>query len=260
MGFRRAQKRVRQFQGMAIRKHGRPSQGQAIYVRKTTIAQRWAHQGQKKERKEEEEKLPKEYQRHWKVFDEKLAQRFPPERGEDMKITLLPNAPQTINCKVYPLNRKETDTLRKFLTEEEEKGYINQGSSSYTVPVFFVGKKDLEELRPVMDYRELNQWTKRDNNPLPNIRTALENLRGGELFSKFDLQWGYKNLRIREEDQPKAAFKTVFGTYIPRVTYFGLTNAPPTFQRVIHQDLRPILQKYPQNVGNYLDDVWVVTG
>ena len=110
-----------------------------------------------------------------------------------------------------------------------------------------------------MDYREINKWTVKDNNPLPNIRTALENLREGELFSKFDLRWGYKNLRIKTEDQYKAAFKTVFGTYIPAVTYFGLTNAPPTFQRVIAEDLRPILQKYPRNTGNYLDDVWVVT-
>ena len=73
------------------------------------------------------------------------------------------------------------------------------------------------------------------------------------------MRWGYKNLRIRTEDQNKAAFKTIFGTYIPKVTYFGLTNTPPTFQRVIAKDLRPILQKYPQNIGNYLDDVWVVT-
>ena len=81
----------------------------------------------------------------------------------------------------------------------------------------------------------------------------------GELFSKFDLQWGYKNLRIKEEDQYKAALKTTFGAYIPKVIYFGLTNAPPTFQQVIHQDLQPVLQKYPWNVGNYLDDIWVVT-
>jgi len=176
-----------------------------------------------------------------------------------MAIKLLPNAPTSINCKVYLLNRKETDILRKFLAEEEEKGYIKQGSSPYTAPVFFIGKKDSEELRPVMDYRELNKWTERDNNPLPNIRTALENLQEGELYSKFDLRWGYKNLRIREEDQTKAVFKTTFGTYIPKVTYFGLTNVPPMFQRVIHQDLRPILQKYLQEVGNYLDDIWIVT-
>ena len=201
------------------------------------IAQQWAQRRREKEGRKEEEKLPTEYERHWKVFNEKLAQRFPPERGEDMRITLLPDAPPVINCKVYPLNKRETDVLREFLTEEEKKGYIRQGSLSYTAPVFFVRKKDLEELRPVMDYQELNRWTRRDNNPLPNIRTVLENLQGGELFSKFDLRWGYKNLRIKEEDQPKAAFKTIFRTYIPRVTYFGLTNAPPMFQQVIHQDL-----------------------
>ena len=174
-----------------------------------------------------------------------------------MKISLLPGAPTSINCKVYPLNQKETEILKEFLEEEEKKGYIKPGSSPYTAPVFFVRKKDSEELRPVMDYRELNKWTIKDNNPLPNIRTALESLRGGELFSKFDLRWGYKNLRVKAEDQYKAAFKTIFGTYIPAVTYFGLTNAPPTFQRVITEDLRPILQRYPRNVGNYLDDACV---
>ena len=51
----------------------------------------------------------------------------------------------------------------------------------------------------------------------------------------------------------------MFGTYVPKVTYFGLTNAPPTFQRIIHQDLQPILQKYPKNFRNYLDDTWIVT-
>ena len=81
-----------------------------------------------------------------------------------------------------------------------------------------------------MDYREINKWTIQDNNPLPNINTALENLKGGQLFSKFDLRWGYKNIRIKPEDRNKAAFKTTFGVYIPNVTYFGLTNAPPAFQ------------------------------
>jgi hypothetical protein len=57
----------------------------------------------------------------------------------------------------------------------------------------------------------------------------------------------------------KAAFKTVFRTFIPNITYFGLTNAPPTFQRVVYLDLHPLLQKYPQELGNYLDDVWIVT-
>jgi len=236
MGFQQAQEKVRWFQNVAIQKCGKPIEGHTLYLKKTTTSQKMAQEG-RKVREPDKVELPKEYQKHWRVFSESQAQHFPPEREESMTIKLLPNAPTSINCKVYPLNRKETDTLRKFLAEEEEKGYIKQGSSPYTAPVFFVGKKDSEELRPVMDYHELNKWTEKDNNPLPNIRTALKNLREGELYSKFDLHWGYKNLRIREEDQTKATFKTTFGTYIPQVTYFGLTNAPPTFQRVIHQDL-----------------------
>jgi len=53
--------------------------------------------------------------------------------------------------------------------EEQEKGYIYPSSSSYTAPVFFIGKKDLDEKRIIMDYRRLNKWTIRDNGPLPNI-------------------------------------------------------------------------------------------
>jgi hypothetical protein len=70
----------------------------------------------------------------------------------------------------------------------------------------------------------------RDNNLLPNITTAMECLHGKTLFSKFNIHMGYNNIRIDEKDQYKAAIKTQFGTYIPCVMYFGLTNAPPFFQ------------------------------
>ena len=259
LSFRKAQKNVLRTQREAMKQCGRPEEGKALYIQKTTMSQKWAHQRRQEAEKAKKVELPNRYRRFRRVFDDQEAERFPPTREEDMKIELRPDAPKTINCKVYPLTRKETDVLREFLTEEERKGYIAPGSSEYTAPVFFVGKKDSTELRPVMDYRELNKWTIRDNNPLPNIGTALENLKDGELFSKFDLRWGYKNIRIKLEDRHKAAFKTQFGVYIPKVTYFGLTNAPPVFQRAMQRDLRTLLQKYPKEFGNYLDDVWIVT-
>ena len=92
-----------------------------------------------------------------------------------------------------------------------------------------------------------------------NIKTILESLSGKELFSKFNIQWGYKNIRITEEDQYKAAFKTTFGTYIPRVMYFRLTNAPPHFQRVLRHDFAPVLQKYLNEIFNYMDNFMVAT-
>ena len=92
------------------------------------------------------------------MFDEEGAKRFPPKRDEELEIPLMPNVPKVLDCKVYPLTK-----------EEQEKGYIYPGSSSYTAPVFFIGKKDLDEKRIIIDYRRLNEWMIRDNGLLPNI-------------------------------------------------------------------------------------------
>ena len=102
--------------------------------------------------------------------------------------------------------------------------------------MYFINKKDSEEKCIIMDYCEVNKWTVCNNNPLPNIREALENLRNKMLFSKFDIRWGYNNIRIAKKDQYKVAFKMKYGTFIPQVMYFGLKNAPPFFQRMMHQD------------------------
>src|SRR6266851_4835899 len=85
----------------------------------------------------------------------------------------------------------------------------------------------------------------------------LEKLQGKEIFTKMDIRWGYKNHQIKTEDQYKAAFKTVFETYIPRVVYFGLKNAPPFFQRMMACEFAPIVQKYEPYLSNYLDD-WII--
>ena len=110
-----------------------------------------------------------------------------------------------------------------------------------------------------MDYRILNKWTVRDNYPLPLITNIIEHLQGKTLFSKFDIRWGYNNIRIKEEDQWKAAFKTPFGLYEPMVMYFGLTNSPATFCQAMQKMLRNWLNKYPKETGNYIDDMVVAT-
>src|SRR5580693_5606012 len=176
-----------------------------------------------------------------------------------MRIPLHPDAPKTINCKIYPLTREEEDYVWGFLKEEQEKGYIYPGASPIVSPTFVREKKEAGEKQIIMDYRQVNKYTIRDNDAMVNICTILESLTGKELFSKFDIRWGYKNICITEEDQHKAAFKTTFGTYIPQVMYFGLTNAPPHFQRVLRHDFANVLQKYPKEVFNYMDDFVVAT-
>jgi hypothetical protein len=194
------------------------------------VAQQWAQEAEKGKVHLTLKTIPKEYRHHTKVFSEEAAKRFPPDREENMTIKLKPDAPDVINCKIYPLTKDERELLQKWILEEEALGRIYAGSSQYTAPVYFIGKKDSQEKQIIMDYQCLNKWTIHDNNPLPNITTAMECFHGKTLFSKFDIHMGYNNIRIAKEDQYKAAIKTQFGTYIPRIMYFGLTNAPPFFQ------------------------------
>ena len=146
-----------------------------------------------------------------------------------MEITLKDDAPEQLNCKVYPLSRRELEVLRKSLNEDLAKGYIKHGTSSYVSLIFFIPKKDGGELRMVIDYRKLNNMTKKDFYPLPNLRTDLEKLSQHKLFSKFDVHVGYNNICIKDTDQHKATFKTPLGTFISTVMTFGFCNAPSIF-------------------------------
>jgi Reverse transcriptase (RNA-dependent DNA polymerase) len=198
---------------------------------KTHFTQEWAIKGREQRQQESVEMrgIPKEYQRHHKVFLDQQATQFPPSWPEDHVIKLIPGAPETINCKVYPLTLAEQEATRKFLEENECLGYIEKVDSPWSSPWFFIKKKD-GTLRPVQDYREVNKWTVQDVYPIPRIEQILESLHGKELFTVFDIQMGYNNMLIKKEDRWKAAFKMPYGLYQPRVMFFGLTNSPATFQ------------------------------
>jgi len=102
--------------------------------------------------------------------------------------------------KVYPFSREEREEVREFVKEQLRKGYIRLSKSPQMVPVFFVGKKDGKK-RMVQDYRYLNEWTIKNNYPLPLIYDVLENIGMKKLFTKMDLRWGYNNVRIKEGDE-----------------------------------------------------------
>ena len=206
-----------------------------------------------------ETEIPPKYQDHHQVFSEEGAKRLPPTRVKDMEITLKDDAPEQLDCKVYPLSRKELEVLRGSLNEDLAKGHIKHGTSSYVSPIFFIPKKDEGELRMVIDYRKLNDMTKKDFYPLPNLQTELEKLSHHKLFSKFDVRAGYNNICIKDTDQHKAAFKTSLGTFISTVMTFRFCNAPYIFQRAMNRDLEPLKQLYPNNFANYMDDIAIET-
>jgi len=143
--------------------------------------------------------VPKKFHEWIKVFEKKQSERMPTRKlwdhAIDVKEGFMPR-----KGKVYPLSREEREEVRKFVREQLRKGYIRPSKSPQTALVFFVGKKDGKK-RMVQDYRYLNEWTIKNNYPLPLISDVLENIRTKKLFMKMDLRWGYNNVRIKEGDE-----------------------------------------------------------
>jgi hypothetical protein len=88
----------------------------------------------------------------------------------------------------------------------------------------------------------------------------LEGLHGKELFTALDVCWGYNNIHIKEEDQWKAAFKTPLGLYQPLVMFFRLMNSPATFQQTMDCIFQLLMNKYPDAINIYMDNIFVKTG
>ena len=123
-------------------------------------------------------------------------------------------------------------------------------------PFFFIKKKD-GKLRPVQDYRKVNEWTIRNRYPLPLIPELINRVKGASLFFKFDVRWGYNNVRIKPGDEWKAAFITNKGLFEPRVMFFGLTNSPVTFQTMMNAIfMSELLEEW---LTIYMDDILIHT-
>jgi len=109
-------------------------------------------------------------------------------------------------------------------------------------------------LRPVQDYQYLNRGTVKNSYPLPCIDDLIDGLHEYDLFLKFNVQWGYYNVLIKDGDQWKAAF-TCKGLFKPLVMYFGLTNSPATFQSMMDEIFKT--ERAQKWLKIYMDDILV---
>ncbi|GJX14916.1 putative reverse transcriptase domain-containing protein [Tanacetum coccineum] len=168
------------------------------------------------------------------VFPEDLP-RLPPTRQVEFQIVLIPGA-APVGRAPYRLAPSEMKELSEQLKELSDKGFIRPSSSPWGAPILFVKKKD-RSFRMCIDYREMNKLTVKNQYPLPRIDDLFDQLQGSSVYSKMALRSGYHQLRVREEDIPKTAFRTRYGHYEFQVMPFGLTNAPAIFMDLMNRFL-----------------------
>ncbi|GJS35537.1 putative reverse transcriptase domain-containing protein [Tanacetum coccineum] len=185
------------------------------------------------------------------VFPEDLP-GIPPARQVEFQIDLVPGAAPVARAP-YRLAPSEMKELAEQLQELSDKGFIRPSSSPWGAPVLFVKKKD-GSFRMCIDYRELNKLTVKNRYPLPRIDDLFDQLQGSSVYSKIDLRSGYHQLRVREEDIPKTAFRTRYGHYEFQVMPFGLTNAPAVFMDLMNRVCKPYLDKF---VIVFIDDILI---
>ncbi|KAL0549604.1 hypothetical protein IC582_014090 [Cucumis melo] len=185
------------------------------------------------------------------VFPEELP-GLPPHREVEFAIELEPGT-VPISRAPYRMAPAELKELKVQLQKLLDKGFIRPSVSPWGAPVLFVKKKD-GSMRLCIDYSELNKVTVKNRYPLPRIDDLFDQLQGATVFSKIDLRSGYHQLRIKDEDVPKTAFRSRYGHYEFIVMSFGLTNAPTVFMDLMNRVFREFLDTF---VIVFIDDILI---
>jgi len=196
--------------------------------------------------------IPAEYHDFAYVFSKSKADTLAPHRPYDLKIDLEDGVSPPIGP-MYSLSQSELGTLREFIDEHVNIGFIRPSKSPHGAPVLFIRKKD-GSLRLCVDFQGLNRISKKDRYPLPMINDLLATAGKARVYTALDLRHAYHLVRIAEGDEWKTAFRTRYGSFEWLVMPFGLTNAPAAFQRFMNDIFSDLLDV---TVIVYLDDILI---
>ncbi|GJZ07698.1 putative reverse transcriptase domain-containing protein [Tanacetum coccineum] len=174
------------------------------------------------------------------VFPKNLPS-LPLVRQVEFQIDLIPGAAPVARAP-YRLAPSGMQKLSNQLQELGDRGFIRPSTSPWGAPILFVKKND-GSFKMCIDYWELNKLTVKNRYPLPMIDDLFNQLQGSSTYSKIDLRSGYHQLRVRDEDIPKTAFRTRYGHYEFQVMPFGLTNTPAVFLDLMNRLGAVVMQR-----------------
>jgi hypothetical protein len=179
--------------------------------------------------------------KHQKVFGP-IPPSVPPDRGFEHIIELEAGAKPIITTP-YKHPKKYKYEIEKTIKELLDMEHIRPSSSPFSSSVVLVKKKD-GTMRMCIDFQALNKKMIKNRYPIPRIDELLDELHGAIYFTKIDLRSGYHQIKMREEDISKTAFRCHYGHYKFLVMPFGLTNAPATFQSCMNHVFNKQLRKH----------------
>jgi hypothetical protein len=168
-----------------------------------------------------------EYKNYANVFSTEQAGLLPLYHNLKHRIEL-ENGKMPPFGPIYAFAKKEQQKLRKYFEINLQRGLIRYSRSLAGASILFVPKKN-GKLRLCVNYRRLNQITKKDRSALPFISEIFNRLGSAKIFTKLDLKDAYHRLRIKEDNEWKTAFRTKYGYFEYLIMPFGFTNALATF-------------------------------
>ena len=175
-------------------------------------------------------------------------------RTKELKHHIFTSDAQPVHLHPRRIPQARREELRGLLRDMLESDVIQQSDSPWSSPIVLAKKHD-GTTRFCVDYRKVNEVTRKDAYPLPRVDDTLDTLVGSKFFTTLDLASGYWQVEVAPEDQPKTAFTTPEGLYQFKVMPFGLCNAPATFQRLMDRVLSGL--KWSSCLV-YFDDIIVV--
>jgi hypothetical protein len=201
-----------------------------------------------------EQKLPDRHRKFKDVFSKAASDMLPPHRPYDHKIEIEQDKGSTLSFSpLYPQSIAELQATKQYLIDNLNKGFIEPSQAPFNSPILFV-KKPNGGLRFCIDYRKLNNMTRKDRYPLPLLDETLTRMSRAKVFTKLDIRQAFHRIRIDPGSEDLTTFRTRYGTYKCKVLPFGLTNGPATYQRYMNDVLFDYLDDF---CTAYLDDIMI---